>query len=92
MNTFWCSIYGLKSISLEEEIALPLYVKQTRENKMKIVDMIGWTQRSLNLTELRIKQAPELDSKEHSELIQEIYDTVKKMKTLGEQLVEIGYV
>ena len=92
MNKLWYKRYGLKPISLEEEISLPSYVKQTRENKMKIIDTIMWTRTFLNQIELAIIQAPEVDDKEHSELIQEVYETVKKMESLGQRLIELEYV
>lgn len=83
--------YGIKPMSLEEEFNQPKCAKQTRQNKMKIIDTCDSAERLLKTIRLRAKMAPELDDTKHAELVQEMTDKVNEMYKAVETAFRVGY-
>lgn len=67
---YFCESYGIKPMSINEEAALPQYAKQTRNNKIHMIDTCEQMRRMLNSIEYRMKHAPELNKREHAELVE----------------------
>lgn len=65
----FCESYGIRPMSVNEEANLPYYEKQTRNNKIHMIDTCESMRRMLNSIEYRMKRAPELNNKEHAELV-----------------------
>ena len=83
--------YGIKPLSIEEEWNLSEYAKQTRNNKMKIIDACDHAERLLETIKLRVKGAPELDDPKHAVLVQELADKVKEACKAVEAAGMVGY-
>lgn len=63
--------YGIKPMSLDEELALPEPVRKTRNNKcMMMDDLYGMTRTVENLLSY-IRRIPEENDPSHSELVDE---------------------
>ena len=54
-----CTIYGIKPMSLDEEVTIPTADKKIRENKIKSIDTISLIYRGLNSIENRVRNMPE---------------------------------
>lgn len=85
------SYYGIKPLSVEEEWDLPKDTRQTRNNKMKIIDACDHAERLLETIKLRAKGAPELDDPKHAALVQELADKVKEVCKAIEVACGTGY-
>ena len=83
--------YGIKPMSFEEELNQPKYAKQTRQNKMKIIDTCNSAERLLETIRLRVKMAPELDDPKHAALVQEMMDKVNEMYKAVHEASRVGY-
>ena len=83
-------IYGIKLLTVEEELNYPANAKQTRNNKMKIVDTCEHIKNLINVIECRAKGAPELDDAKHAALVQELADKVRNAQSLLESTWRIG--
>lgn len=83
--------YGIRRLTLEEEINLPKYAKQTRQNKMKIIDTCKHAESLIETIKWRTKCAPELDDERHAELVQEMMDKVNEAYKAIEVAWRIGY-
>lgn len=83
--------YGLKSLTFEEEIALPETVRQTRKNKLCIISMCDNVLRNVHLIQDRVREAPELDDKDHSDLIQELAEKVKELVAATDAAYMVGW-
>lgn len=70
-ETFTETHYGIKGMTLAEELALPEPVRKTRNNKyMMIDDLYGMTRTVENLLSY-IRRIPEENDPSHSELVDE---------------------
>lgn len=83
-------IYGIKPLTVEEELNYPANAKQTRNNKMKIVDMCERIRSLIYVIECRAKGAPELDDAKHAALVQELADKVRDAHSLLKSTWQIG--
>jgi ribosome-binding protein aMBF1 (putative translation factor) len=83
--------YGLEYMTFEEELNQPQYSKQTRQNKMKIINASKFTRDLLESLENRIRRAPELDDKAHADLIQRVADKVNDIYKDVIETYNIGY-
>lgn len=72
----FCKSYGIKPLPVDEEFRLPKYEKQTRNNKMKIIDTCDHAAWLINQLKVGIKTAPVLDDEKHAALMQEITNKV----------------
>lgn len=70
--------YGLKPMSLKEEMDLPSSVKQTRENKIKLVDTITRMERMLACLKTVSIAAPEINDYEHALIMYRFYSAIKE--------------
>lgn len=66
--------YGLTPMTLAEEMNAPQYVRQTRFNKVKMVDEMQWVQKIAAQLEKQAKDIPEEDDEHHATLVQELRD------------------
>lgn len=73
MITLGC-YYGLEPMTLTEEINAPKYIKQTRSNKVKMVQEMQWVQKIAAQLERYAKAIPEEDDEHHATLVQELYE------------------
>lgn len=85
------SYYGIKPLSVEEEWNLSKYTRQTRNNKMKIIDACDHAERLLETIKMRTAGAPELDDPKHAALVQELADKVKEACKAIEVAGMVGY-
>lgn len=83
--------YGIQRLTLEEEINLPKYAKQTRQNKMKIINTCKHAESLIETIRWRTKGAPELDDERHAALVQEMMDKVNEMYKAIEVACRVGY-
>ena len=83
--------YGLQRLTFEEELNQPKYAKQTRQNKMKIIDTCEHAESLIETIRWRIKGAPELDDERHATLVQEMMDKVNEAYKAIEDACRVGY-
>ena len=83
--------YGLRPLTLEEELNQPELVKQTRGNKMKIIGTCEFAKTLIDTIEIRIRKAPELDDEWHATLVQELADKVNEAYKAIEKAARVGY-
>ena len=74
-------VYGLKPYSLDEEVALPFEVRQTRDNKLRIVNLCISLIRDLEGIKEIAKNIPELDDAEHSTLVNDYREAIEDVRT-----------
>lgn len=72
--------YGLEAMSVEEEMNLPTPMKQTRNNKMKMIDQLNLVSRRVDGLINYIKLIPEENDENHAALVQELADSVDEIK------------
>ena len=82
--------YGLQRLTFEEELNQPKYAKQTRHNKIKIIDTCNLAEGLLETIKYRAKGAPELDDERHAALVQELMDKVNDMYQAIENALMVG--
>lgn len=70
--------YGIKELSVEEELYQNEFAKRTRKNKMDIIDKSEHIRGLIETIEHRARTAPELDDEKHSKLVQELMDHVNE--------------
>ncbi len=68
--------YGLTHMSLEQEIAAPEPVKQTRRGKIRIIDDCAAIQRWIDANGGRAQRIPELNDADHAKLVQGLADKI----------------
>ena len=73
--------YGIRQMSLAEEMALPENVDMTRRNKMVGIDTCKNARELLETLEIRLRNAPEIDDKDHSILVKELVDQIREIYT-----------
>lgn len=83
--------YGIQRLTLKEELDLPKYAKQTRQNKMKIIDTCKYIEDLTETIKSRAKKAPELDDPKHAALVQELSDKVNEACKAIEDAWRVGY-
>lgn len=83
--------YGIKPMTIEEECNQPKNAKQTRRNKMEIIDTCEFARRTLETIERRAVLAPELDDSNHAALVQELADKVEEAYKAIEAANMVGY-
>lgn len=66
--------YGIRKLSFEEEWNLSDAAKQTRNNKMRAIDICQHARNLLEVEQIKARQWPELDDEAHAQLIQEKVD------------------
>lgn len=69
-------LYGIKPMSFSEEASMPENAKQTRNNKVHIIDKITSIRRMLDTIENITRNIPEKDNKEHSQLVESFKEKV----------------
>lgn len=79
----YVKIYGLQPMTFDEELAAPDNVKQTRRNKMTIIDNCAFMKRAIESVESRAKRIPEEDDAAHAKLID---DWCRKVLAVEEEL------
>lgn len=69
-------LYGIKPMSFSEEASMPENAKQTRNNKVHIIDKITSIRRMLDTIENITRNIPEKDDTEHSQLVESFKEKV----------------
>ena len=82
--------YGLKAMSLEEEMNLPTPMKQTRNNKMKMIDQLNLVSRRVDGLINYIKLIPEENDENHAALVQELADVVDEISKAVSKAEVVG--
>ena len=83
--------YGLKPLTFKEEWDLPQNVRQTSNNKIKIIDTCDGAIRLIDTIKYRAKGAPELDDDRHAALVQELADKVEAFYKALDDAFRVGY-
>lgn len=79
--------YGIKPASFEEEMNMPVAMKQTRNNKIKTIDELKWIVKMAEQMESYYKRIPEEDDQNHADLVQGLTDTIHRIYiSMGEAL------
>lgn len=86
MNGYLKKVYGLKPMSLEEEMNAPENIKRIRENKIVAINTCASMRGMLNTIESIALNIPELDDDNHSALV-EIW--MQAIRYAEEQLNEV---
>ena len=86
-----CEHYGIKNLSIEEEMNQPEFAKRTRQNKMKIIDVCDNAKNLIETIEIKVRNAPELDDQVHSEIVDDIRKEVEEMYKSVEKLIYMFY-
>ena len=83
--------YGITPLSLEECAKLPEAMRQTRNNKVEIINMIDSINKSLENLKLRVKKAPVVDDKRHAQAIQTLRDSINRLSANLDVAIERTY-
>ena len=71
--------YGLEAMSVEDEMNLPAPMKQTRNNKVKMIDQLNLVSRRVDGLINYAKRIPVHNNEVHATLVQELADAVDKI-------------
>lgn len=83
---FFYKEYGMKSLSWDEEMALPAAAHATRNNKIKMVDDLRRIRRSVEALEDRVRTIPVEDDEHHAQLVQELSEEIEKLRIAAEKV------
>ena len=64
------TMYGVPAMSLKDEMALPVNVKRTMQNKVSIIDKCGLMQRAIDQLRLRVWATPMIDDNTHADAVE----------------------
>ena len=82
--------YGLNPMSIDAEINAPDNIRQTRMNKIQIIDdcaiIIGWANQYINTA----RKIPEEDDARHAALVQELSDAIHTARLTLDKAAGIG--
>ena len=82
--------YGMEPMSLEEEINLPKSVKQTRNNKIKIIDRLALDMRNIESLIDDARRIPECDDAKHAALVQKLTDAIMEIDDAVYKAMMVG--
>lgn len=85
-DEFFYKKYGMKSLSWDEEMALPAVAHATRNNKIKMIDDLRRTKRWIEALEDRVRTIPVEDNEHHAQLVQELSEEIKKLRIAAEKV------
>lgn len=74
--------YGIKPMSFEEELVMPKFAKQTRNNKIYTISKIEFIKNTLDSIKNSMRGAPELDDEEHAARVQKLADDITEIETV----------
>lgn len=83
--------YGLKPMTLDEEANAPQNIKNTRSNKVRIIDDCNSIMRMMESIRDRIYRCPELDEDGHARLVEEFASLVVDIKHKADEAFRYGY-
>lgn len=83
--------YGLKPMTPAEEFMTSSYVRQTRDNKILIIDKCNEIIGLLETIKTRTRNAPELDDEKHAALVEELYEKVLDVGNATVKACKVGY-
>ena len=81
---------GLPDMTLEEELALPENMMETKKNKIIIMGCCGSINRALETIEFRTRNTPMEDDPKHAELVKEFARIVKEAEKAMWKAAEFG--
>lgn len=83
--------YGLQHMSLEEEFNLPKNMKQTRNNKVQIINDCDDITRTIETLRHRAFMCPELDDEAHAKLVDEYAALIRAVREKTNEALRFGY-
>ena len=83
-------IYGMKRLSLDEELALSVNERHTRNNKITIIDQLGHMRNMIDQIEHRAQGAPVLDDPTHAEIVEQFRKLVTRANIALESAAMYG--
>lgn len=83
--------YNLKHYTIDEEAKLPFTVRQTRENKIRIIDTCNFLLREIDSIIAVARLIPELDDENHSEIVNDYANAINNAKCALYVAKEIGF-
>ena len=90
-NIYLGDTYGLKLMSLEEEANAPRNIKNTRNNKVRIIDDCNTIITMMETLRSRAYCCPELDDDAHAKLVEELANLVTDVKRNVNEAFRFGY-
>lgn len=82
--------YGLEAMSVEEEMNLPAPMKQTRNNKVKMIDQLNLISRRIDGLINYAKRIPVHNNEVHAKLVQELADAVNEIGKVVSKAEVVG--
>lgn len=70
--------YGMKCLSLEEELALSESERSTRNCKFEIIDICKWMKQYVEQLEDYARKIPVEDDARHAEMVRRLRDEVRR--------------
>lgn len=83
--------YGLKPMSLEEEANAPQNIKNTRNNKVRIIDDCNAIIAMMETIRNRAYRCPELDEDKHAKLVKNFACVVSAVRCEVDMVFRFGY-
>lgn len=83
--------YGLRYMSLEEEFNLPKNMKQTRNNKVQIINDCDDITQAIDTLRYRAFMCPELDDEAHAKLVDEYAALIRAVREKTNEALRFGY-
>ena len=82
--------YGIKPMTLKEELNMPKAAKQTRNNKIKMIGELEWIVKIANQEIDHIRMFPEENNQQHADLVQKYADIIHTAFVTMEDVLRIG--
>lgn len=90
-KTYLGDMYGLKPMSLKEEAEAPQNIRNTRNNKVRIINDCDAIMRTMESIRGRVYRCPELDEDGHAKLVEEFTSLVAEVKRKADEAFRFGY-
>ena len=84
------NVYGLKPMSLKEEMNAPENIKRTRANKIEAIDTCSFMRRTIDTIELTALKIPELDDDTHSALVEIWMQAIRYAEKKLDEVLMVG--
>ena len=85
-------IWGMKPLTIDEELSLPENERRTRDNKVIIISQITSMRQMIDQIENRAKGIPVKDDPKHAELVEEFRKMVTRANVALESAAMYGII
>ena len=85
-------IYGMKRLSLDEELSISDNERRTRNNKLTIIDQLDYMRKMIDQIEHRAQGTPIEDDPKHAELVEEFRKLVTRANVALESAAMYGII